>query len=157
LKLSGGPDNSRYDPDDAFAVHVLASYREFLQTSKNVNSLDNPLAGGSAAPPQLATDMRAAVLEYDSFPTSMPMRIMSWGLLAKAHAVHPPHIDRPGTCTWVAIEDGLKKWDVAFPPIDIAEEEVADPRAYGGTMLHSRNYSRGWRWHSILLHPGSML
>ena len=85
------------------------------------------------------------------------MRIMSWGLLAKAHAVHPPHIDRPGTCTWVAVEAGLKKWDVAFPPSEIAEEEAASPFAYGSTMTVTRNRPRGWNWHSILLYPGTML
>ena len=150
-------DNSRYDPQNAHAVHVQASYRDFLRTSKNINSLDNPLAGGIAAPSQLATDLRAAVSQYDDFPATMPMRIMSWGLLAKANAVHPPHIDRPGTCTWVAIEDGLKKWDIAFPPNEIAEEEAAKADAYGVEMALSRNYSHGWNWHSILLYPGTML
>ena len=142
---------------DAHAVHVRASYQEFLKTSKNVNSLDNPLAGGLAAPTQLATDLRAAVSQYDDFPTNMPMRVMNWGILAKSHAVHPPHIDRPGTCTWVAIEAGLKKWDVAFPPAEVAEEEAATASAYAREMSVSRNYARGWRWYSILLDPGTML
>lgn len=59
---------------------------------------------------------------------------MSWGLLAKTDAVHPPHIDRPGTATFIAVEDGLKKWDVAFPPEEGAEEEVANPAAFGVEM-----------------------
>jgi hypothetical protein len=79
---------------------------------------------------------------------------MNWGLLAKAHAYHPPHVDRAGTCTWVAIEDGLKKWDVAFPPKD---DEVANPAAFGAEMVTNRNYSRGWEWYSLLLYPGTIL
>lgn len=136
---------------------MRASFREFLETSKNVNSLDNPLSGGVPAPIQLATDLRAAVSAYDGFPTNIPVRIMNWGLLAKADAVHPPHVDRPGTCTWVAIEDGLKKWDIAFPPRETEEEEIANPAAYAGEMADGRNYARGWNWYSVLLYPGSML
>ena len=136
---------------------MRASFQEFLQTSKNVNSLDNPLSGGVPAPIQLATDLCAAVSAYDEFPTNIPVQIMNWGLLAKADAVHPPHVDRPGTCTWVAIEDGLKKWDIAFPPRVAEEEEIADPAAYGAEMADSRNYARGWHWYSILLDPGTML
>lgn len=109
------------------------------------------------APVQLATDLQAAISVYEDFPTHVPVRVMTWGLLAKADAVHPPHIDRPGTATFIAQEDGLKKWDVAFPPLDVAEEEVATPGAYGLDMIHHRNYTRGWEWYSILLHPGTML
>lgn len=138
-------------------VFVRASYREFLETPKNLNSLDNPLSGGVPAPVQLATDLRAAVSVYDKFPSHIPVRVMTWGLLAKADAVHPPHTDRPGTCTFVALEEGLKKWDLAFPPKDNAEEEVATPAAYGSTMTLNRNYTRGWTWHSILLYPGTIL
>jgi hypothetical protein len=136
---------------------VQASYREFFATSKCLNSLDNPLSGGAPAPTQLATDLRAAVSVYDGFPVEIPVRVMNWGLLAKAHAVHAPHADRSGTCTWVAIEDGLKKWDVAFPPNELAKEEAASPSAYGFEMVGNRNYARGWHWTSILLHPGNML
>ena len=136
---------------------MRASFREFLQTSKNVNSLDNPLSGGVPAPIQLATDLRAAVSAYDEFPTNIPVRIMNWGLLAKANTVHPLHVDHPGTCTWVAIEDGLKKWDIAFPPRVAEEEEIADPAAYGAEMADGRNYARSWHWYSILLYPGTML
>lgn len=109
------------------------------------------------APVQLATDLRAATSVYDGFPTNLPMRVMTWGLLAKAHAVHPPHIDRPGTATYIAQEDGLKKWDLAFPPFEVAEEEVATPEAYGLEMTHNRNYARDWEWYSILLYPGTIL
>lgn len=150
-------DNSRFNPENSGAVHVRASYREFLETSKNVNSLDNPLTGGLTAPLQLATDLRAAISTYEGFPTHLPVRVMTWGLLAKAHAVHPPHIDRPGTATFVAQEDGLKKWDLGFPPLEHAEEEVATPGAYALEMIHNRNLTRGWEWYSILLHPGTML
>ena len=136
---------------------MRASFREFLQTFKNVNSLDNPLSGGVPAPIQLATDLRAAVSAYDEFPTNIPVQIMNWGLLAKADAVHPLHVDHPGTCTWVAIEDGLKKWDIAFPLRVAEEEEIADPAAYGAEMADSRNYARSWHWYSILLYPGTML
>lgn len=48
-------DNSRHNPCSTGAVFVLASYREFLDTPKNMNSLDNPLGGGVPAPVQLAT------------------------------------------------------------------------------------------------------
>lgn len=106
---------------------------------------------------QLATDLRAAVSVYQEFPTHLPVRVMTWGLLAKAHAVHPPHIDRPGTATFIAQEDGLKKWDLGFPPLEAAEEEVATPGAYGADMMHNRNYKRNWEWYSILLYPGTML
>lgn len=116
---------------------MRASYREFLQTRKNVNALDNPLSRGVPAPVQLATDLRAANSVYEGFPTHLPMRVMTWGLLAKAHAVHPPHIDRPGTATYIAQEDGYKKWDLAFPPLEGAEEEVATPEAYGVEMMHN--------------------
>ncbi|KAE9395469.1 hypothetical protein BT96DRAFT_942381 [Gymnopus androsaceus JB14] len=127
------------------------------QTSKNVNSLDNPLSGGVPAPIQLATDLRAAVSVYKEFPSNIPVQIMNWGLLAKANAVHLPHVDHPGTCTWVAIEDGLKKWDLAFPPRETEEEEIANPAAYAAEMADGRNYDRGWNWYSVLLYPGSML
>lgn len=106
-------DNSRFNPEDCGAVHVRASYQEFLETSKNVNSLDNPLTGGLTAPVQLATDLCAAVSTYEGFPTHLPVRVMTWGLLAKAHAVHPPpyrpswnrHICRSGR--WIK-EVGLR-------------------------------------------------
>lgn len=150
-------DNSRYDPTKHDALFVQASYRKFLQTSRNVNSLDNPLSGGVPAPVQVATDLRAAVSAYDDFPTHIPVRIMTWGLLAKAHAVHPTHTDRPGTGTWIAVEEGLKKWDLGFPPQETGESEIANPEAYGAEMISRRNYSRGWQWYSILLHPGTML
>jgi hypothetical protein len=149
-------DNSKYTADDASAVFVKATYREFFQTTKNVNSLDNPLSGGVAAPTQLATDLRAALELFPGFPTNLPVRTMNWGLLAKAHAVHPPHADRPGTCTWVGIEDGLKKWDIGFPPNDVSEEEAANPLAYGAGLAN-RNYNRGWKWYSLLLEPGTIL
>lgn len=136
---------------------MQASYRDFLETSRNVNCLDNPLAGGVPAPVQLATDLRAAVSLYQDFPSHIPVRLMTWGLLAKADAVHHPHIDRPGTATFIAQEDGLKKWDLGFPPNATSEEEVAIPAAYGAEMTEKRNYARGWQWYSILLHPGSML
>lgn len=150
-------DNSRYDPENTDKLFVRASFREFIQTSRNVNSLDNPLSGGAPAPVQLATDLRAAISAYEPFPTSVPVRVMNWGLLAKAHAVHPPHIDRPGTCTWVAIEDGLKKWDLGFPPEELGEEETANPAAFASELARSRNYARGWKWYSVLLYPGTML
>ncbi|KIK50396.1 hypothetical protein GYMLUDRAFT_182857 [Collybiopsis luxurians FD-317 M1] len=82
---------------------------------------------------------------------------MTWGLLVKANAVHEPHIDRTGMATWAAIEDGLKKWDIAFPPPNAAEAEVGMIKAYAGDMVWHRNYERGWQWVSILLDPGSML
>lgn len=135
-------------------MFVSASFREFLETPKNMNSLDNPLAGGVPAPVQLATDLRAAVSAYDGFPTHIPIRVMTWGLLAKTDAVHPAHIDRPGTSTFICIEDGLKKWDLAFPS---NEDDWGNPDAYGYEMASGRNYSRGWKWYSILLHPGTML
>lgn len=137
-------------------MFVRASYREFLETPKNVNCLDNPLGGGVPSPVQLATDLRAAVSVYGEFPTNIPVRVMTWGLLAKADAVHPPHIDRPGTATFVAQEHGLKKWDLAFPPQENYEQEVATPEAFGIQMAN-RNYARGWKWYSILLDPGSIL
>lgn len=137
-------------------MFVRASYREFLETSKNVNCLDNPLGGGVPSPVQLATDLRAAVSVYGEFPSNIPVRVMTWGLLAKANAVHPPHTDRPGTATFVAQEHGLKKWDVAFPPQETYEQEVAIPGAFGVQMAN-RNYARGWKWYSILLDPGSIL
>lgn len=151
-------DNSRYDPHKSDAVFVRASYREFLETPKNMNSLDNPLSGGVPAPVQLATDLRAAVALYATFPSDLPLRVMSWGLLAKADAVHPPHIDRPGTCTFIGMEAGLKKWDLAFPPNNGAEEEeIASPAAFGRVMTDGRNYTRNWQWYSILLCPGDTL
>ena len=150
-------DNTKYNPGDPNAVHVRASYRDFFSTTKCLNSLDNPSSGVAPAPSQLATDLRAAVETYTDFPDSLPVRTMNWGLLAKSNAVHPPHVDRAGTCTWVAIEDGLKKWDVAFPDSKEAEDEVANPAAFGEEMASGRNYARGWVWTSILLHPGSML
>ena len=106
------------------------------------------------APEQIATDLHAAIEVYDDFPTTVPVRAMNWGLIAKAHASHSTHVDRAGTCTWVAIEDGLKKWDIAIPPTD---DEYANPEAYGFEMFHSHNYSRRWNWHSLLLYPGTML
>ncbi|KAF5343519.1 hypothetical protein D9757_014940 [Collybiopsis confluens] len=150
-------DFSKYDPDNANAVFVYASYREFFQASKCLNSLDNPLSGGLPVPVQLSTDLRAAVTQYEQFLPDVPVRIMNWGLLAKENAVHPPHADRPGSCTWVAIEDGMKKWDLAFPPKDTAQEETASPFAYGLEMAENRNYARAWRWTSILLEPGNEL
>ncbi|KAE9389210.1 hypothetical protein BT96DRAFT_1070903 [Gymnopus androsaceus JB14] len=150
-------DNSRYDPKNAGSVFVLASYREFLQTSKNVNSLDNPLSGGTSAPTQLATDLRAADLGVWRIPQSHPSANHELGLLAKSDAVHLPHVDRAGTGTWVAIEDGLKKWDLAFPSKEAREEEFANPAVYGSEMVEGRNYARSWDWYSILLYPGTML
>lgn len=138
-------------------MFVRASYREFLETPKNLNCLDNPLGGGVPAPVQLATDLRAAVSVYGDFPSNIPVRVMTWGLLAKADAVHPPHTDRPGTATFIAQEHGLKKWDLAFPPKEIYEQEVAIPAAFGADMTRNRNYGRGWQWYSILLDPGSIL
>lgn len=48
LYISFSIDNSRYDSDEIDAVFVRASYREFLETPKNLNCLDNPLTGGGA-------------------------------------------------------------------------------------------------------------
>ena len=115
------------------------------------------MSGGAPGPSQLATDLQAGVETFADFPENLPVRTMNWGLLAKSNAVHPPHVNRAGTCTWVAIEDGLKKWDVAFPHSTEAEDEVANPAAFGEEMASGRNYARGWVWTSILLHPGSML
>lgn len=106
---------------------------------------------------QLATDLRAAVSTYGEFPSNIPVRVMTWGLLAKADAVHPPHTDRPGTATFIAQEHGLKKWDLGFPPNEIYEHEVTIPAAYAADMINNRNYTRGWKWYSVLLDPGSML
>ena len=129
-----------------------------MEPSKCINSLDNPLSGGAPVPIQLATDLHAAAEEYEEFPAELPVRIMNWGLLAKSNAVHGPHMDRVGTCTFVAVEDGSKKWDIGFAANDVAEEEAASPFAYGSDMMTSqRNFSRGWRWTSILLDPGSLL
>lgn len=150
-------DNSRLDPNNTDTLHVCASYREFLETPKSINSLDNPLSGGVPAPVQLATDLRAAVSFYQGFPSHIPVRVMTWGLLAKADAVHPPHIDRPGTATFIAQEEGLKKWDLGFPPEEDADQEVGTPDAYGSELMQKRNYSRGWQWYSVLLYPGTML
>jgi hypothetical protein len=149
-------DNSKFDPDDPSAVFVNASYREFFETSKCLNSLDNPLSGTSPAPSQLATDLFAASSKYENFPRDLPVHVMNWGLLAKANAVHPPHADRPGACTWVAIEDGLKKWDIGFPPNEKAEEEAASPAAYA-VELTNCNFNRDWEWTSLLLVPGNLL
>lgn len=121
-----------------------------------MNCLDNKLSGGLPAPVQLATDLRAANATYESFPVNIPIQAMNWGLLAKADAVHHPHMDRGGTATFVCIEDGLKKWDLGFPK-ECAEEELATPDAYGYGMTNGRNYSRQWEWYSVLLHPGTML
>ena len=136
---------------------MLASYQEFFKTAKALNSLDNPLSGGAPAPTQLATDLHAAISVYGEFPSHIPVRIMNWGLLAKADAVHSSHIDHSGTCTWVAIEDGLKKWDLAFPSKEAGEEEFANPAAYAGKMVTGRNYARSWDWYSILSYPETML
>ena len=65
-----------------------------METSKCINSLNNPLSGGDPAPIQLATDLRAPAEEYEEFPAELPVRIMNWGLLAKSNAVHGPHMDR---------------------------------------------------------------
>lgn len=157
LEIYFSTDNSRWHPKDGTNLHVRASYREFLETPKNINSLDNPLSGGVPAPVQLATDLRAAVSVYQGFPSHIPVRVMSWGLLAKADAVHPPHIDRPGTATFIAQEEGLKKWDLGFPPDEAEDQEVGTPDAYGSELMQNRNYSRGWQWYSILLYPGTML
>lgn len=104
-------DNSRYNPKNPGAVHVLASFREFLASDKNLNSLDNTLSGELPAPHQLATDLRAAVGVYNDFPTCLLVNTFSWGLLAKRDAIHPVHKDKSGLCTFVAIKAGLKKWD----------------------------------------------
>jgi hypothetical protein len=150
-------DFTRFHPTESESTITRATYREFFETSKIVNYLDNPLTSGVYGPTQLATDLRALMTDYEDFPTDYPIRTMNWGLLGKANAIHIPHTDRPGTCTWVGIEDGIKKWDVAFPPKDKAEQEAADTAAFAGHMVWGRNYDRGWRWHSILLYPGSMM
>jgi hypothetical protein len=142
-------DKSKYEEDKTEAVLTQASYEGFLLTDKIVNGLDNPLGGGVPALPQLATDIRAAAYQYSDFPTDTYVQLMMWGLLAKANAVHEPHIDCTGMATWVAIEDGLKKWDIAFPPPNAAEAEVGMIKAYAGDMVWHRNYERGWRWVSI--------
>ena len=140
------------------AVLTQASYKGFLLTDKIVNGLDNPLGGGVPALPQLATDIRAAAYQYSDFPTDTYVQLMMWGLLAKANAVHEPHIDRTGMATWVAIEDGMKKWDIGFPPKDkVAEDEIATLDAYTADMVADHNFSRGWHWMSILLYPGLLL
>ncbi|KIK51249.1 hypothetical protein GYMLUDRAFT_64930 [Collybiopsis luxurians FD-317 M1] len=150
-------DKSKYEEDKTEAVLTQASYEGFLLTDKIVNSLDNPLGGGVPALLQLATDICVAAYQYSNFPTDTYVQLMTWGLLAKANAVHEPHIDCTGMATWVAIEDGLKKWDIAFPPSSAAEAEVGMIEVYAGDMVWHRNYERGWRWVSILLDPGSML
>lgn len=150
-------DNSKYDPDEPDAVFVKASYREFFTTSKCLNSLDNPLSGATPAPSQLATDLYAANSSFTDFSGYIPVRVMNWGIAAKDHAVHDGHIDRAGTNTWLVIEDGLKKWDLGFPPDEVAEEEAASPAAYASEMVSNRNYSRNWRWTSLLLERGNMV
>ncbi|KAF5341461.1 hypothetical protein D9757_015295 [Collybiopsis confluens] len=147
-------DMTRFNENDGTAVFTRATYEDFFVTDKIVNYLHNPLGGASFAPPQLATDLRAAAKKYHGYPTSSYLHLMGWGLLAKAHAVHRPHVDRTGMCTWVAIEDGAKKWDIAFPPD--ANEQVSS-EAYTYQLAFERNYDRGWRWCSFLLSPGSML
>ena len=128
-------DESKYDEANANAVLACTTYQEFLQSNKIVNSLDNPLGGAVPALPQLATDLRAATHEYPGFTCDTFVRLMNWGLLAKADAVHRPHVDCTGMATRVAIEDGLKKWDLAFPPTEDAETEVATTVAYAGEMV----------------------
>lgn len=152
-------DHSKFQKQDSNAVHTLASYEEFLKTGKIVNSLHNPLSGAMPAPPQLSTDLRAATHTYWGYPTNTHVHEMNWGLLAKANAVHGTHVDRTGMSTWVAVEDGLKKWDIAFPPEDVAatDSEVASTDAHAGQMAWGRNYKRGWRWLSFLLYPGTVL
>ena len=44
-----------------------------METSKCINSLDNPLSGGAPVPIQLATDLRAAAEEYEEFPAELPV------------------------------------------------------------------------------------
>lgn len=147
-------DKSKYADSDANAVLTRATFEEFLMTDKIVNSLDNPLNGSVPALPQLATDQRAALEGFHGFPKDTRVDLMTWGLLAKSNAFHVPHVDRTGMGTWVAVEDGLKKWDIAFPPAN-AEEEVGLMEAYGSEMVWRRNYSRKWKWVSILLYPGT--
>ena len=48
-----------------------------METSKCINSLNNPLSGGAPVPIQLATDLRAAAEEYEEFPAELPVRIMN--------------------------------------------------------------------------------
>lgn len=112
------PDESCYDPDDANAVLRRGTYSNFLASDKILNSLDNPIGRGMLSVPQISTDLRAADYEFPGFTSETFVRLMNWGLLAKANAVHRPHVDRTGMCTWVLIEDGLKKWDIGFPPPD---------------------------------------
>ncbi|KIK53894.1 hypothetical protein GYMLUDRAFT_63462 [Collybiopsis luxurians FD-317 M1] len=139
-------NNTKYDPDKPSAVFIEASYWDFFEMSKSINSLDNLLCGGVPAPTQLATDLCAAAPQYKDFPVELPVQVMNWCLLAKVNVVHAAHTNQPGTCTWVAIEDGLKKWDVGFPPGSKAEAKAAMPSVY-----------RKWQWLSLLLTPGSML
>ncbi|KIK58436.1 hypothetical protein GYMLUDRAFT_60717 [Collybiopsis luxurians FD-317 M1] len=149
--------NTKYDPDKPSAVFIEASYWDFFETSKSINSLNNLLSRWVPAPTQLATDLHAAIPQYQDFPVELPVRVMNWSLPAKVNAVHAAHADQPGACTWVAIEDDLKKWDIGFPPGPKAEAEAATPSAYRLEMAANQTFGRGWQWISLLLTPGSML
>jgi hypothetical protein len=115
------------------------------------------LSGSTQGPSQLATDLFAANSSYDNYPPLIPVQTMNWGILAKEHAVHPPHVDRAGTCTWGLIEDGIKKWDLSLPPDEVADEEAANPSRYGQSMMSNRNHDGKWRLLSVLLEAGDMM
>ncbi|KAF5344299.1 hypothetical protein D9757_015377 [Collybiopsis confluens] len=147
-------DASKFNEDDTDAVFSRATYEDFLSTNKIINSLHNPMGGDVPALPQLATDLRAASMIFPGFLTDSYVHLMTWGLLAKANAIHDPHVDRTGMCSWIAIEDGMKKWDFAFAP-DPAKAAATESFGYDVTL--KRNFERGWRWFSVLLSPGSMI
>ncbi|KAF5340924.1 hypothetical protein D9757_014937 [Collybiopsis confluens] len=147
-------DASKFNEDDTDAVFSRATYEDFLSTNKIINSLHNPMGGDVPALPQLATDLRAASTIFPGFLTDSYVHLMTWGLLAKANAIHDPHVDRTGMCSWIAIEDGMKKWDFAFAP-DPAKAAATESFGYDVTL--KRNFERGWRWFSVLLSPGSMI
>ncbi|KAF5365357.1 hypothetical protein D9757_013777 [Collybiopsis confluens] len=152
--LIGYVDASKFNEDEADAVYSRATYKDFLSTNKIVNSLHNPMGGDVPALPQLATDLRAASMIFPGFLTDFHVHLMTWGLLAKTNAIHDPHVDCTGMCSWIAIEDGMKKWDFAFAP-DPAKAAATESFGYDVTL--KRNFEHGWRWFSILLSPGSMV
>ena len=80
--------------------------------------------------------------------------------LAKKDAYHHPHVDCTGMRTWIAIEDGLKRWNFLFPPVEISRDEEASLEIHSelmGFKTQADSEEHGWRWFSILLHPGSVL
>lgn len=134
-------------------MFVQATYEELLKTDKIVNCLHNPL-GNAFAPFQLATDRQAAAEKYEGFSTDYFAHLMTWGLAAKKHATHRPHVDRTGMGSWIAVEDGAKKWDIAFPPDDL---EAAKSKVYSNDAVFKPNFDYSWRWYSFLLSAGSAM